>query len=206
MNNNTVEVFYSFQSPYSYLALESIYAIENDFDVELLWQPFSARASGHQVQSAPVYPEKLTYLLEDTKRFAAEHNIPLVMPEDWPANEYDPNRVTRGALIAADMGFLMEYNCKVFHHWWGEGQNPNDDEFFTELVDEMDVDFGEFMSKMSSSDTRERVKGVFRRGKKLGVFDTPTFLLDGQERIVGIDKIGYLRSRLAERGLTKAKK
>ena len=201
MTTNNIEVFYSFQSPYSYLALESIYAIENDFDIEVLWQPFSARASGQQVQASPVYPEKLSYLFEDTKRFAEENNIPLVYPERWPEEEYDPNRITRGALIAHDMGFLMEYNYKAFHHWWGEGLDPNEDEFMAELVDEMDVEFGEFMSKVSASDTRERVKGIFRRGRKLGVFDTPTFIINGTERIVGLDKIAYLRQRLEKMGL-----
>lgn len=198
----TIEVFYSFQSPYSYLAIESIYDIDRDFDVELLWQPHSAKASGQQVQAASVNPDKLSYLLEDAQRFATEHSIPFTIPDTWPEVEYDPGRVTRGALVASDMGILMEYNFKVFHRWWGLGENPNDDNFMSELCDELDIDLGEFLSKVSNSDTRERVKGIYRRGRKLGVFDTPTFLID-KERIVGIDKIHYLRNRLEKLGLKK---
>lgn len=198
----SIEVFYSFQSPYSYLALESIYNLANEYDVELLWQPFSAKASGEQVTPAPVIPEKLSYLIEDTKRFATDHNIPLVYPENWPKEEYDPSRVIRGALIAGDMGILMEYNYKVFHKWWGEGANPNDEDFMGELCDELDIDLGEFLSKLSSSDTRERVKGVYRRGKKFGVYDTPTLIID-KERFVGIDKIHAVAERLAKAGLKK---
>lgn len=191
----SIEVFYSFQSPYSYLALESIYDIEKNYDVELLWQPYSAKASGQQVQASPINPDKLSYLIEDTRRFAADHNIPLEFPADWPQEEYDPGRVTRGAIVAGDLGFQMEYNYKVFHHWWGLGQNPNDDNFLNELCDELDIDLGEFLSKMSNSDTRERVKGIYRRGRKLGVFDTPTFVI-GKERFAGIDKLSYLCQRL----------
>jgi 2-hydroxychromene-2-carboxylate isomerase len=198
----TIEVFYSFQSPYSYLAIESIYDIDRDYDVELLWQPHSAKASGQQVQASSVNPDKLSYLIEDVQRFADEHSIPFTLPDTWPEVEYDPGRVTRGALVAADMGILMEYNFKVFHRWWGLGENPNDDNFMNELCDELDIDLGEFLSKVSNSDTRERVKGIYRRGRKLGVFDTPTFIID-KERIVGLDKIHYLRERLDKAGLKK---
>ncbi len=197
-----IEVYYSFQSPYSYLALESIYALEENYDIELLWQPFSAKASGQQVQAAPIIPDKLSYLFEDTKRFADDHGIPLKFPEGWPENEFDPGRVTRGALVAGDMDVLKEYNYKVFHKWWGLGENPNDENFTTELCEELDIDLGEFLSKVSSSDTRERVKGVYKRGRKLSVFDTPSFVID-TERFVGMDKIGQLEGRLIKLGLKK---
>lgn len=200
----SIEVFYSFQSPYSYLAIESIYDIANNFDVEVLWQPFSAKASGQSIPTQHVIPEKLTYLFEDTKRIAEESNIPLVYPDAWPEAEFDPSRVTRGAIIANDLGFLMEYNYKVFHKWWGLGEDPNEENFMNELCDELDVDLGEFLSKSSSSDTRERVKGVYRRGRKLEVFDTPTIVMD-KERFVGIDKIPYVVERLTKLGLGKVR-
>lgn len=200
----SIEVFYSFQSAYSYLALESIYEIESKYDVELLWQPFSAKASGQQMTPSPIVPDKLSYLFEDTKRFATERNIPLVFPEGWPENEFDPGRVTRGAVVAGDLGILMEYNYKVFHKWWGLGENPNDENFMNELCDELDIDLGDFLSKVSSSDTRERVKGIYKRGRKMGVYDTPTFVID-KERIFGIDKIPYLAARLEKMGAIRKK-
>ncbi len=197
-----IEVFYSFQSPYSYLALESVYDLEDNYDVELLWQPFSARAAGQQVPPSPIFPDKLSYIFEDTKRYAEEHNIPLVFPEAWPESEFDPGRITRGAVVAGDLGVLKEYNFKVFHKWWGLGENPNEEDFMSELSEELDIDLGDFLSKLSSSDTRERVKGIYKRGRKMGIFDTPAFLLD-KERIFGLDKIPYLEQRLQKMGLKK---
>jgi 2-hydroxychromene-2-carboxylate isomerase len=198
----TIEVFYSFQSPYSYLALDQIYAIESDFDVDLLWQPFSAKAAGFPITPSPVIPEKMTYLLEDTKRFAETLGLPLQFPEGWPETEFDPGRATRGAIVASDMGVLMEYNIKMFNKWWGMGENPNDEAFTTQLCEDLDIDLGEFLSKVSSSDTRERVKGIHKRGKKFEVFDTPTFVID-KERFVGIDKISFLRQRLKKMNLER---
>ena len=202
----SIEFFFSYQSPYSYLALDSLYEIQDNYEVEVLWQPFSAKASGQQMPTTGIIPDKLTYLFEDTARFAAEFAVPLTFSENWPENEFDPSRVTRGALIANDLGVLKEYNYKVFDKWWGQGQNPNEENFMTELCEEIDIDLGDFLSKISSSDTRERVKGVYNRGRKLGVYDTPTILVDGKERLVGIDKIPYLTKRLEAAGLRKAKR
>ena len=165
-----VEVFYSFQSPYSYLAIESIYDLDKKFDIDLIWQPFSAKASGEQAATGTVLPDKFTYLLEDTKRYAEKLNLPLNFPENWPGEEYDPNRITRGALAASDLGVLMEYNYKVFQHWWGEGQDPNTEEFTAELCEDLDVELGDFLSKSSTSEIRERLKGIYTRGKKTRCF------------------------------------
>ncbi|HMO01790.1 MAG TPA: DsbA family protein [Oligoflexia bacterium] len=195
-----LEIFYSFQSPYSYLALDKIYQLGKDFEVELIWQPFSAKASGQSTMPQQIMPEKLSYLFEDTKRIAEAMNIPLVFPEGWPENEFEPGRMTRGALVANDMGILMEYNYKVFHRWWGLGQNPNDETFLSELCEELDVELGEFLSKISSSDTRERVKGIYKRGKNIGVYDTPTIVI-GNDRYVGYDKIYGIREMLSSKGL-----
>lgn len=197
-----LEVFYSFQSPYSYVALEEIYDLQENYDISLLWQPFSAKASGQIIPSGPILPEKLSYLIEDTTRLAEKRGIPLVFPEGWPENEFDPGRVIRGAVIASDLGILMEYNIKVFQQWWGEGKNPNEDAFMNQLCDELDVNLGDFLSKVSSSETRERVKGIFKRGRKLGIFDTPTFLID-KERFFGVDKLPYLKCKLDSMGLKK---
>jgi len=195
--STTVEIYYSFQSPYAYLALDSLYEIIRSFDAEFIWQPFSAKAAGQQIPVTPVNPEKLSYLFEDTKRYAEEQNLPLVYPDDWPQNEFDPGRVTRGAVVALDLDVLMEYNYKVFHKCWGLGENPNSDEFMSELCEDLDIDLGEFLSKVSSSDTRERVKGIYKRGKKFGVFDTPTIVI-GNDRFVGLDKLATVRRRLEQ--------
>jgi 2-hydroxychromene-2-carboxylate isomerase len=198
----SVEVFYSFQSPYSYLALESIYNLEDKYEISLIWHPFSAKAAGQPITPSPIVPDKLSYLFEDTARFAKEHNIPLKYPEAWPEIEFDPNRPTRGAVVAADMSVLKEYNYKCFHKWWGMGENPNEDEFVNELCDQLDIDAGEFISRLSSSETRERVKGIYKRGRKLGIFDTPTIVID-KERLFGLDKLPYLDGRLEAMGLRR---
>ena len=41
------------------------------------------------------------------------------------------------------------------------------------------------------------MRGIYKRGRKLQVFDTPTILI-GEERFYGIDRIGEVEKRLSE--------
>ena len=115
-------------------------------------------------------------------------NMPLVVKPDWPESEFDPERSIRGAIVATDLELILEYNIKVFDRWWGQGEDPNEQSFLIELADDLDIDANELAGRISTTDTRERVRGIYKRGLKLQVFDTPTIVV-GEERFVGIDRI-----------------
>jgi 2-hydroxychromene-2-carboxylate isomerase len=198
----TVEIFYSFQCPYSYLAFDRLSQIENNFDVKVLWQPFSTRNGPKGFQSSPWSPDRTSYIREDIVRLAEDNDIPFQLNEEWPENEFDPEKSMRGALVAYDLDLGLEYNIKMFQRWWGEGLDPNEQKFFIELCDDLDIDPNEFSGRINSSDTRERVKGIYKRGRKLGIFDTPTILI-GEERFVGYDRVPNVEARLNKLGLAK---
>lgn len=193
----TIEIFYSFQCPYSYLAIDRLSQLETKYDVKVLWQPFSAKASGKNFQNSSWPPDKTSYMREDVIRLAKAMEMPLVMKGEWPEVEFDPERSIRGAVVASDLDLILEYNIKMFHRWWGEGEDPNEQSFFVELCEDLDVDPNEFSGRINTTDTRERVRGIYKRGRKLQVFDTPTILI-GEERFYGIDRIGMVEERLRE--------
>lgn len=198
----TVEIFYSFQCPYSYLAFDQLSQIENDFVVKVLWQPYSLRVGGKGFQSSPWPLDKTSYIKEDTTRLAKTMNIPFSITEEWPDNEFDSDKSLRGALIAYDLNLGLEYNVKMFQRWWGDTLDPNEQKFFIELCDDLDIDPNEFSGRLNSTDTKERIKGIYKRARKLGIFETPTILI-GEERFVGIDRISHARAKLTELGLKK---
>ena len=193
----TIEIFYSFQCPYSYLAIDRLSQLDRKYDVKVLWQPFSAKASGKNFQPAPYPPDRSSYIREDVTRLAAKMGMPLTMNPEWPENEPDPERSIRGAVVATDLDLIFEYNVKMFDRWWGQGGDPNEQSFFIELCEDLDVDPNEFAGRMSTMDTRERVRGIYKRGRKLQVFDTPTILI-GEERFYGLERIDEVEERLSE--------
>ena len=143
----TVEIFYSFQCPYSYLAIDRLSQFEGAFEGKVLWQPFSAKAAGKNFQGPSMSPDRSSYIREDVIRLAKKMEMPLVMKPEWPETDFDPERSIRGAVVAADLDIIMEYNIKMFHCCWGEGEDPNDQAFFVELCDDLDIDANEFLRK-----------------------------------------------------------
>ncbi len=198
----TVEIFYSFQCPYSYLAIDRLSQLDRKFDVRVLWQPYSAKAAGQNFHHTSTSPEKISYIREDVVRLAKLAEMPLVMAADWPEKEFDPDKSTRGAIIASDLDIILEYNIKMFDRWWGEGEEPNDQAFFIQLCNDLDLDPNEFAGRMSTADARERVRGIYKRARKLQVFDTPMIVI-GEERFFGIDRIPHAEGRLEELGVKK---
>lgn len=193
----TIEIYYSFQCPYSYLAIDRLSQLESKFDIKVLWQPFSAKAAGNNFQNSSWPPDKSSYVREDVIRLAKKMDMPLVMKNEWPENEFDPERSIRGAVVAGDLDLVLEYNIKMFHRWWGESEDPNEQSFFVELCDDLDIDPNEFSGRINTTDTRERVRGIYKRGRKLQVFGTPTIVI-GEERFYGIDRIAAVEERLKE--------
>ena len=199
----TVEIFYSFQCPYSYLAVDRLSQLDDKFDVQVLWQPFSSRAASRTAHSGTtISPDRSSYIRLDAARLAERAGLPIKMDEDWPENEFDPEKSIRAAVVASDLELIMEYNIKMFHRWWGEGLDPNSQGFFVELCKDLDVDPNEFSGRINSADTRKRIVGVYKRGRKLQVFDTPTVII-GEERFVGVDRISTVEEKLREMGLAK---
>lgn len=194
----TIEIFYSFQCPYSYLAIDRLSSLEQKFDTKVLWQPFFGKMSGQPSSQIP--EEKASYIREDVVRLAKSMEMPLVMKSSWPEAEHDAEKSIRGAVAAGDLELSLEYNIKMFHRWWGEAEDPNEQEFFVELCDDLDIDPNEFSGRINTTDTRERVKGIYRRGRKLGVYETPTIVV-GEERFVGLDRVGAAEKRLTELGI-----
>lgn len=198
----TLEIFYSFQCPYCYLGIDRLSQLGQKYDVKVLWQPFSAKAAGQSFQNTFLSPDRASYIREDVIRLAKKIEMPLVMRADWPEKEPDPDRSIRGAVVSTDLDIVVEYNIKMFHRWWGEGEDPNEQSFFIQLCDDLDVDPNEFAGRMSTTDTRDRVKGIYKRGRKLQVFEVPMIII-GEERFYGADRIDLAEERLGELGVKR---
>ncbi len=67
-----LELFYSFRSPYSQLALRRVVDLADAFGLELVVRPVLPM----MMRGVPVPPQKLRYLIRDAKREADSHGIP----------------------------------------------------------------------------------------------------------------------------------
>jgi 2-hydroxychromene-2-carboxylate isomerase len=186
-----IEIFYTFASPYSYLIVDRMYNLEKNFDVHVEWQPLA-------LNPEPQAPERARYTARDVQRIAESLRLPLVIPP----RQFDQLRPLLGALVAKEMGVLFEYNIKLFQHWWGEGLDPNEGDYFASLAEELDVLVGQFFERMNAPDVREHMQGIAQRAKRLAVFGVPTIVVE-DELFWGQDRLDFVTRKLTKLGLKR---
>ena len=199
--SHIVEIFYSFQSPYCYLSFDRLATLGDRFDIDVLWQPLTVKSSS--IGNSMMSEQQVSYIKEDATRLAKKCGLPLNFGDsNWPYSEFDPEKSIRGALVASDLGILYEYNIKMFQRWWDTAADPNEQSFIIELCDDLDIDPNEYSGKINSADVRDRIRGLVKRSKTLGVFDIPMILID-KERFYGLDGITSAEEKLNSLGLRK---
>ena len=136
-----VDVFWSFRSPYSYLATPRLVALEKIWDINFSIRPvypIAVRIDGWFKNANPMW---LTYLVRDVMREAERHDIPFMWPRPDPilmdmatgdVSKQQPyiHRLTRLGAAAAEKGrglpFIYEVSSTLYSgrtQNWHEGNH-----------------------------------------------------------------------------------
>ena len=80
----TVDVYWSFRSPYSYLVMHKLTALQAEYDVDIRMRPvypLAVRSEGFFTKSDPLF---IPYLMRDIRRLADFYELPLAWPRPDP--------------------------------------------------------------------------------------------------------------------------
>ena len=80
----SVDVFWSFRSPYSYLVTSKLRALQDEYDVTVNMRPvypLAVRSEGFFTKQDPLF---IPYLMRDTMRLAEYHGLPYAWPRPDP--------------------------------------------------------------------------------------------------------------------------
>lgn len=80
----SVDVFWSFRSPYSYLVTAKLRALQDEYDVTVNMRPvypLAVRSEGFFTKQDPLF---IPYLMRDTMRLAEYHGLPYAWPRPDP--------------------------------------------------------------------------------------------------------------------------
>src|SRR5260221_14633713 len=126
----TVDVFWSFRSPYSYLATPRLVRLAAEYDVEVnvrIVLPIAVRIPGFFDTVNPLWPP---YLLRDTMRIAEYEGIPYGWPQPDPivqdfatrqvaADQPYIYRLSRLGVAASERGHGLAFIAEVARVIWG---------------------------------------------------------------------------------------
>lgn len=189
-----VEFLFDVGSPYSYLAYKQLPKIAKAKGAEIIWTPVLLggifQATGNH---SPIEIQaKGRYSLVDLKRWADEYGILMTMNPNFPINTLI---LMRGAVAMQLQGeqTFDRYLDAVFEAMFGKPRNMNLPTEVGAVLQEAGFDPGEFMSFVSDTAVKERLKSNTENAAKRGVFGAPTFFVDdemfwGQDRLLFVEK------------------
>ena len=209
------DLFWSFRSPYSYLATPRLSALTRDYDVVCNVRPvypIAVRIEGFFKQVNPMWPP---YLLKDTVRVAEMEGLPYAWPSpdpivmdmksgEVPKDQPYIHRLTRAGVLAAERGrglpFLQEVSTLIFGGTknWHEGNHLRGAAARAGLdMDELDA---------AAEKEKDRLEAVIAANeaaqKAAGHWGVPLMVFEG-EPFFGQDRIDHLTWRMKQAGLKK---
>jgi 2-hydroxychromene-2-carboxylate isomerase len=192
--NKTLEFFFDFGSPTSYLAWTQLPRIAREAGAQIAWRPMLLggvfKATGNQ---SPVnIPAKGRYMLQDLARFASRYGVPMTFNPHFPINTLT---LMRGAAGYQDDERFERYVHTIFEALWVQQKNLAKSEVVAEVLSAAGFDPAEFELLVSDERVKERLKSTTEEAIKRGVFGAPTFFV-GSEMHFGQDRLDFVAEAL----------
>ena len=190
-----IDFYFDFSSPYAYLGSHLIGPVAAKHGRDVVWHPFMLGVAMKGEKTFPLteYPLKGEYSRMDFERTARYHNIPFIMPDDFPK-----------ATLAASRGFLwlsntdpahaVDFAKAVYAAYFVEGKDISDAEVVADIAAENGVDRSNFLEAIQDPVVKEAFKNsveeiVFKKK----VFGAPFFIVDdaafwGADRVAQLDE------------------
>ncbi len=192
----TLEFFYDFVSPYSYLASTRVEAEVARVGGELRFRPFLLggvfNATGNK---APIEnPAKGRHLATDLGRWAKRLGVPFAWPAQFPLLTVLP---LRAAFAAEKAGVLVPYTHAVFRAYWAEGRDISSPAVVQEVAAKAGLDGAALVA--GAPGFKDALKAQTQEAVDRGSFGAPTFFV-GEEMFIGNDRLDFAVEALAEAG------
>lgn len=210
----SVDLFFSFRSPYSYLATPRLRAAAETYDLEFVVRPVLPLAVRDATFFTRVHPLWPRYVLIDTSRIAERDGIPYAWPRPDPV-VYDPearraadeqphiHRLTRLGVCAQDRGRGLPFICEVSRAIFGGTERWNEEDHLARAAERAGLDLAELDREVAShpGEYDRRIEENQKALEAAGHWGVPTMMFRG-EPFFGQDRIELLLWRLEQHSLT----
>ena len=196
----TVEFFFDYSSPWTYLAFDRIEAFCEKNNAELIWKPFlvggvfnKVNPSVYQRRENPV-PPKDNYYRKDMNDWARYQRITLIKPSVFPLNSV---KALRGAFVAIEEGKISDYSRECFKAYWTDDKDISKEEILQPIAEAAGMDGEAFMAKIAEEPIKRKLfettdEIIAREG-----FGSPTFFINKTDMYFGNDRLELMQAAIS---------
>ncbi|MGH7915431.1 MAG: 2-hydroxychromene-2-carboxylate isomerase [Candidatus Binataceae bacterium] len=190
----TIKLYYDFKSPFTYLAMDPAYQLEETHRVRLRFIPLELAVreayGGDLEQRAQRDWDKVRYLYTDVRRFANERRIIIRGPQKI----FDSRLALMSGLYADRNGRFRLHAQSVFEHFFKRELNIEDFDALAAVMAEVGLD-AEGFRRYADSDGPDDLQAAAAEAERDGVFGVPTFNVAG-ELFWGNDRVEWVIKKL----------
>ena len=210
-----IDVYWSFRSPYSYLATPDLVKLANDYDVELNLRvvlPVALRTKKTLFDASNRKP--IIYIVKDSIRRAEFLGMPMSFPpkpdpvkqdlETFQVAEDQPliMRLVKLGVEAQRRGKGIAFAKEVSHLIYGGPENWDKGDHLSSAADAAGLDLASMDEAIKDGDHLEEIERNHASLDEAGHWGVPTMVVRG-EPFFGQDRIETLRWRLDQFGLKR---
>ena len=210
----SVDVFWSFRSPYSYLATPRLRVIRDDYDLNLVFRPVRPLAVRDAGFFERVHPNWPMYVARDCYRLAQMAGLPFTLPrpdpivQDMATRAIAPDqpyigRLTRLGQAAVEQGDGLAFADDVARLVWGGTANWHEGDHLARAAAAAGLDWAALDA--AERDDADRLDAAIAANETAqaasGHWGVPLMVFDG-EPFFGQDRLDALLWRLGQHGLT----
>jgi 2-hydroxychromene-2-carboxylate isomerase len=190
----TLEIYWDFSSPYSYLGSTQAEALAQRTGAKLVWRPMLLGGLFRSIGQvdAPVLTwgeAKRTHTFKDLVRWADYFGVPFAFPSRFPMNSLKAMR----AYLAMPEEMRGGYRERTYRAYWAEDRDIADDATLRELIGPK---ADEVLAHAQDAAVKQSLIDATNEAAKRGVFGAPTWIIDGEELIWGQDRIPLVERAL----------
>jgi 2-hydroxychromene-2-carboxylate isomerase len=190
----TLEFYYDYGSPYSYLADTQVEAIARRAGATLARKPMLLggvfKATGNA--SPMTVTQKSTWSAFDMPMWARHYGVPFQRNPFFPVNTL---ALMRGAAAAQIDGLFERYHPAIYRAMWVDGRNLNDMAEVASVLTAAGLDAGRFGGRLQDQDVKDRLKATTDEAVARGVFGAPTSFV-GDMMFFGNDRLPFVEMAL----------
>ena len=188
----TLEFFYDFVSPYSYLASTQVEALAARTGAALRWRPFLLggvlKATDNKAPAET--PAKYAHVKVDSARWAKRLGVPFAFA---PSHPFSTVLAMRCALAAERHGKLVPFTHAAYRAAWVEGRDLSKPEALAAVAASVGLDGPALVA--SAPEFKAALTASTEEAVRRGTFGAPTFFV-GEELFVGNDRLDFVEAAL----------
>ena len=207
------DLYFSFRSPYSYLAIGRYRALMESHAVEIALRPVWPLAVREPDFFETNHPNWLRYTMMDMVRVAQFHGIPFGIPRPDPivqdtttrkiaADQPYIRRVTRLGQAAARRGKGVAFAHEAAQLIWGGAENWHEGDHLAGAAERAGLDLAELDAEIAAQpeDFDTQIAANQQALEEAGHWGVPTLVFEG-EPFFGQDRIEMVKWRMEQKGL-----